>query len=198
MKEEVRIRHKQLMGIDSSCSPGQGNNAKTMGNDPRNLFQAPWRIGDIISLMISANFKKLVHGSYIKFEYIDEIHKSMRLDILYKNVIDEFLNEPIQNILDDIYDPGLLWLTSSYYVKKYGYDIIPKLNWDKKIYEGPELEWGKYVIFAPLVDASYNIERNMSDSDLPYIGGSSCGRGEGMYLRINQRTAISNEQSEII
>ena len=109
MREEIRIRHKQLMGIAPSCAPGQGNNAKTMGNDPRNLFQAPWRIGDVISLMISANFKKRVHGSYIKFEYVDEIHKSMRLDILYKDVINEFLEEPIENLQDDIYDPGLLW-----------------------------------------------------------------------------------------
>jgi hypothetical protein len=162
MREEIRIRHKQLMGIDPSCAPGQGNNAKTMGNDPRNLFQAPWRIGDIISLMISANFKKRVHGSYIKFEYVDEIHKSMRLDILYKDVINEFLEEPIKNIQDDIYDPGLLWLTSPYYVKKYGYDIIPTLQWDKEEYSGPELSWGNYVVFSPLMDAQYNLERNMS------------------------------------
>ena len=59
--------------------------------------------------MISANFKKLVNGSYIKFEYVDELHKSMRLDILYKNVVNEFLDESI-NEFDDVYDPGLLWL----------------------------------------------------------------------------------------
>ena len=71
------------------------------------------------------NFKKLVNGSYIKFEYVDEVHKSMRLDILYKNVINEFLDVRL-NDFDDVYDPGLLWLSSPYYVKKYGYDIIPK------------------------------------------------------------------------
>jgi len=43
-----------------------------------------------------------------------------------------------------------------------------------------------------------NIERYMYDSDLPYIGGSSCGKGEGMYLRINQRTGVSAKQAGII
>ena len=162
MREEIRIRHKQFLGIDPTHPPGQGNNKDTMGNDPRKLFQASWRIGDIVSLMISANFKKLVHGSYIKFEYVDELHKSMRLDILYKNVINEFLNETKDKI-DDVYDPGLLWLTSPYYVKMYGYDIIPELNWDDEEYEGPNLEKGKYVVFAPLIDATYNLERNMSN-----------------------------------
>ena len=162
MREEIRIRHKQFMGIDPTHPPGQGNNKDTMGNDPRKIFQAPWRIGDIVSLMISANFKKLVNGSYIKFEYVDEVHKSMRLDILYKNVINEFLDVRL-NDFDDVYDPGLLWLSSPYYVKKYGYDIIPKLHWDDDVYEGPDLEKRKYVVFAPLTNATYNLERNMSN-----------------------------------
>ena len=46
--------------------------------------------------------------------------------------------------IDDVYDPGLLWLTSPYYVKMYGYDIIPELNWDDEEYEGPNLEKRKY------------------------------------------------------
>lgn len=161
MREEIRIKSKQLIGIDPSYPPGQGSNKDTMGNDPRKLFQAPWRIGDIVSLMISANFKKLIHGSYIKFEYVNELHKSMKLDVIYKDLVNEFVEQD-DTSLDDIYDPGLLWLTSPYYIKKYGYDIIPKLNWDKNIYEGPDLDWGKYVVFSPLVDAQYNIDRNMS------------------------------------
>ena len=42
MREEIRIRHKQFMGIDPTHPPGQGNNKDTMGNDPRKIFQAPW------------------------------------------------------------------------------------------------------------------------------------------------------------
>ena len=30
-----------------------------------------------------------------------------------------------------------------------------------EIYSGPELDWGKYIVFSPLFDANYNIARNM-------------------------------------
>jgi len=169
MREEIRIRSTQILGIDPSYPPGQGTNKETMGNDPRKQNQVPWRIGDLVSLMICANFKKIIHGSYIKFEYEDDIHKSMRADIIYKNVVNEFIQKEKNEVFDDIYDPGLMWLASPYYVKKYGYDIIPKLNWDKELYEGEELPWNDYVVFAPLMNASYNLERNMSLGFVEYL-----------------------------
>ena len=42
-----------------------------------------YSIGDFVSLMISANFKKKVHNSYIKFEYNDIVHKSLKVDIIF-------------------------------------------------------------------------------------------------------------------
>ena len=82
MRETIRIRHMQIMGINAQNWPMEIKSTQdshnNMGNNPRKLSQKPWRIGDFVSLMISANFKKKVHNSYIKFEYNDIVHKSLK------------------------------------------------------------------------------------------------------------------------
>tara|TARA_B100001939_G_scaffold344450_1_gene358890 strand:- start:555 stop:1490 length:936 start_codon:yes stop_codon:yes gene_type:complete len=163
MRETIRIRDMQIVGINPAYLPGQDGNS--WGNDPTNVFQSPWRIGDFISLMISANFKKKVHNSYIKFEYEHKIPKSLKAHIIFKNVVDEFINygDKTNEKFDDIYDPGLLWLSTPYYVKKYGYEIMPIYNWDKNEYHGGEYPWGEYVLFSPLMGwSTYNRERTMT------------------------------------
>ena len=205
MREEIRIRYKQIMGINPAHAPGQGENEKTMGNDPRNMHQAPWRIGDLVSLMICANFKKLVNNSYIKYEYVDELHKSMRADIIFKNVINEtilHIDDEAKGDFSDVYDPGLLWLAAPYYVKTYGYDIIPELNWDDDEYDGPDLPKGEYIIFCPLTDAQYNLERNMSQE----LVESMCLKlkekfGDSLYVIVNpnnEKLVDSNNINRII
>ena len=169
MRETIRIRHMQIMGINAQNWPMEIKSTQdshnNMGNNPRKLSQKPWRIGDFVSLMISANFKKKVHNSYIKFEYNDIVHKSLKVDIIFKDVIDQFIEKFNDKNEDysDVYDPGILWLSTPYYVKKYGVDIIPILNWDKDEYGGDEFPWGEYVLFAPLLGwHKYDIERNMN------------------------------------
>ena len=163
MREKIRIRSMQIMGINPNSAPGYDNNGP--GNDPRKLSQGPWRIGDLVSLMICANFKKKVHNSHIKFEYNDPVHKSLKANIIFKNVVDEFIKnvDRKNERFYDVYDPGLLWLVSPYYVKKYGSEIIPELYWDKKEYNGDEYPWGEYVLFAPLMGwHKYDTQKGMT------------------------------------
>ena len=87
------------------------------------------------------------------------------LPLTAANVINEtilHIDDEVKGDFSDVYDPGLLWLAAPYYVKTYGYDIIPELNWDDDEYDGPDLPKGEYIIFCPLTDAQYNLERNMS------------------------------------
>ncbi|HWQ07942.1 MAG TPA: glycosyltransferase family 9 protein [Holophaga sp.] len=125
------------------------------------------RIGDLVALMMCAEYVKRFEGRRIIFQLMSRTHQSLKADILFKHTIDGILLEegPVYGLddpdLPDIYDPGPLWMASTYYHQRHGADIIPRLNLDPACYGGPELAWGSYVVFHPLFDPSYNTPRGM-------------------------------------
>lgn len=124
------------------------------------------RIGDLAATMICATYKKEIERREIAFEVVDELHKSLRADVLFADVIDQFFHNETQldpkNPAFEIYDPGVLWVVAPFYVREFGGAVIPKIKIDDAIYAGPDLDWGNYTVFCPLIDAQYNTPRNMS------------------------------------
>lgn len=134
-------------------------------------FQGPFskpqliRIGDFMSYMIMAQYQKTIKKKEIIFSLCEKTHKKFRADILFKNVFDEVYIDyiPVKEV-DEIFDAkedGDFWHRSPALVKEYGNKIIPFINFEKKYYNGPSLNWGKYIVFNPLFSAEYNVGRNM-------------------------------------
>jgi len=127
------------------------------------------RIGDFAALMIFANYLKIIENAKplffnlrSTFKYID---KSLNIKILFKNVIDYFIeyDEDCIGLPDALCrNSGVVWLTVPYLVGKYGHQIIPELNFDESLYTGPILDWKNYICFSPLFDGAYNSNRSMS------------------------------------
>jgi hypothetical protein len=128
------------------------------------------RVGDFVALMICANYKKTVEGYKIFFQLMDDCHKSLKVDVLYKNVIDEILltEGPGWGLRDpqaiEVYDPGPLWVASTYYHQVHGPSVMPRLHLDPAHYQGPELAWNSYLVFHPLFDPPYNGARGMEET----------------------------------
>ena len=141
-KHQILIKHHQFLQ--------KGNR----------IIDRPIKIGDLAATMICAQYKKIIEHKHISFQLIDDVHKNMRVEILFQDTIDVFLCEENSDI--EIYDPGILWVVAPYYVRNYGGQVIPRLNLVDEIYTGPKLDWGNYIVFSPLFDANYNIARNMN------------------------------------
>lgn len=126
------------------------------------------RIGDLAAVMICAEYKRQLEGCEVAFQLMDPVHRSLRADTLFRSTISKFLDSegPEYGMLDpeawEVYDPGLLWLASTHYYEKFGSRVIPQICVDDG-YTGPNLDWGKYVVFQPLFDPTYNTPRGMSE-----------------------------------
>jgi len=134
-------------------------------------FQGPFsnpgliRIGDFMSYMIMAQYQKTVKNKKIIFSLCEGTHKKFKADVLFQNLFDEVYVDyiPVKEV-DEIFDAeenGGFWHKSPKLVKKYGNKVIPFVNLDKSFYNGPELNWGEYIVFNPLFSAQYNVGRNM-------------------------------------
>lgn len=123
------------------------------------------RIGDLVGLMICAEYMKQYEGRRILFQLIDETHKKLKAEVLFKNTIDEIVTSegPSLGLGDpagpEIYDPGDLWIAATFYHARHGGQVVPRLCLDPTLYSGPEMDWGNYAIFSPLFDPPYNYPR---------------------------------------
>ena len=160
------------------------------------FIKAPMRIGDFCRSMVDVQYKKVIEHKYIHFEYTDPVHRSMKAHILFADTIDKWSYETIK---DDIwiYDGGHIDVTSNYYYRKYGNVVIPKVNFDYDEYNGPELDWGNYVVFSTLYfpdGMHYNVTRffdedfcnNLIDSLYDYYG-------DRLIVMSDQPERISND-----
>jgi len=160
--------------------------------DREKLFSSTIRIGDLAGLMICAQYKKIYEQKNIQFEYVDKVHKSLKAHVLFQNTVDTFLPEEYKGL--DIYDPGNIWVTAPYYYRKYGVTVLPKLTLEDSLFTGPNLDWGNYVVFAPLTDAEYTTERNMSRELVVSIIDSLWEKfGDNLIVITKDRTLIPNE-----
>lgn len=132
-------------------------------------FHQDIRIGDLIGVMIFANYLKkielyerLVYNLQSTMKHIDQ---SLNIEVLFSNVIDEFVvqsnqNHQINNI--EKRGVGCIWTTVPALVAKYGQQIIPNLHLDLSLYTGPnDLDWNNYICFSPLFNVTYNGQRQM-------------------------------------
>jgi len=154
--KRLRIRDTQLI-------------LKKGPNSTLSAVEIQLRIGDLVAMMLCAEYMKRHEGCHIAFQLIDGMHKSLKADVLFQNTLDEILTEegPECGLLDreapEIYDPGPLWVASTFYHERYGAEVVPRLNLDPAHYEGPEMDWGHYVLFSPLFDPPYNCARGMEE-----------------------------------
>ncbi len=128
--------------------------------EKKKLFSSTIRIGDLAGLMICAQYMKTFEHKVIHFEYLDKVHRLLKAHILFKKTIDQFLFDEYRGF--DIYDPGNIWVVAPYYVRRFGKEVLPTITLEASEYSGPELDWGQYIVFVPLMDAVYTTERNMS------------------------------------
>ncbi|MFQ6613743.1 MAG: hypothetical protein ACE5D1_02770 [Fidelibacterota bacterium] len=124
------------------------------------IISSTIRIGDLAGLMICAQYLKTFEHKKIHFEYLDNVHRNLKAHILFQQTVDRFVTEEYTGF--DIYDPGNIWVVAPYYVRRFGKRVLPTLTVDSAEYSGPELDWGNYIVFAPLTDARYNMACNMS------------------------------------
>jgi Tetratricopeptide repeat len=151
------VRHTQLFLRRMS-----GGSIQTM--------EALVRIGDLVALMICAEYMKKYENRRIVFQLIDKTHISMKAEVLFKDTIDEILTENVPNFGfgnpdgPEVYDPGSLWIASTFYHERYGGRVVPTLCLDPSQYRGPEMDWGRYAVFSPLFDPPYNRARGMEEA----------------------------------
>ena len=124
------------------------------------ILNYPMRIGDVCRTMICAKYKRVIEHKYVNFEYTDPLHQGMKMHILFDDCIDNFSEE----IVDDdiwIYDIGHPDVMSTYVIDKHGDVVMPNVNLNEDEYNGPEFDWGNYIVFSPLfiTDDIYNINR---------------------------------------
>ena len=151
-----RIRHSQLF---FRKGPGRAIY----------LMEGLIRIGDLVALMLCAEYAKQIEGRRIAFQLLDDTHKALRAEVLFSNTIDDLLTVegPGFGLQDpgalEIFDPGPLWIAATHYHSKYGARLVPRLSFDPALYRGPELEWGSYAVFHPLFAPAYNEGRGMEE-----------------------------------
>jgi hypothetical protein len=132
-------------------------------------MEAMIRIGDLVAIMICAEYMKRYEGRGIVFQLMEESHKLLKADILFRDTIDEIVTTegPGFGLEDpeslEIYDPGPLWIASTYYHERFGAQVVPRLTFDAAQYQGPTMDWGNYAVFHPLFDPPYNQPRGMDD-----------------------------------
>lgn len=155
------------------------------------------RIGDLVALMVCAEYMKRFEGRRILFQLMSRTHQSLKADILFKSTIDGILTEegPVYGLdnpdLPDIYDPGPLWMASTCYHQRHGAAVVPRLNLDPAHYHGPELAWGSYVVFHPLFDPPYNTPRGM---DAAFVN-AFCDR---LTAALGERALVITDQPDRI
>lgn len=151
------------------------------------------RIGDLVALMICAEYVKRYEGRRIVFQLMDETHKALKADVLFKDTIDQIVTVEGPNFgLSDpagpeVYDPGDLWIATTFYHARYGGLVVPKLNLDPTHYKGPDLMWGTYAIFSPLFDPPYNEPRGMDEAFV----NEFCER---LYDALGERAIVITDQ----
>jgi hypothetical protein len=157
VKKRIRIRHHQM-----HLQKGPGNAISSV--------DVLVRMGDLVALMICAEYMKRYEDCRIVFQLMDKTHMALKAEVLFKGTIDEILTDEGTNCglqnpeLPEIYDPGPLWIASTFYHQRYGADVVPRLCLDPTHYQGPEMDWGNYVVFHPLFDPPYNKPRGMEES----------------------------------
>ncbi len=133
-------------------------------------FELVIRMGDLVAMMICAQYMKTFEGRSIVFQLMDETHKRMRADVLFRDLIDEVRTEEGPEMdfgnpaVPEVYDPGPLWVASTFYHQRHGGRVIPHLALDPAVYTGPPLPEGPYLVFHPLFDPAYNKPRGMHDA----------------------------------
>jgi len=155
------------------------------------------RIGDLVGLMICAEYMKQYEGRRILFQLIDETHKKLKAEVLFKNTIDEIVTSegPSLGLGDpagpEIYDPGDLWIAATFYHARHGGQVVPRLCLDPTLYSGPEMDWGNYAIFSPLFDPPYNYPRGMADAFV----NAFCDK---LYDSLGERVIVITDRPERI
>ncbi|HJV22380.1 MAG TPA: glycosyltransferase family 9 protein [Holophagaceae bacterium] len=125
------------------------------------------RMGDLVALMICAEQLKRVEGHRIAFQLMDEGHKALRADVLFKDTLDDILTTegPGYGLEDpgapELVDPGPLWIAATHHHGRHGGLVVPRLHFDPAVYQGPPLPEGPFVVFHPLFDPPYNKARGM-------------------------------------
>ena len=165
----------------------------------RNIEVAQWviRIGDLVGLMICAEYMKRYEDRRIVFQLMDDTHKNLKADVLFKNTIDEIVTveSPDFGFGDpegpEVYDPGNLWIAATFYHARYGGQVVPRLCLDPSQYSGPDLEWGNYAIFSPLFDPPYNKPRGMEETFVNEL----CDK---LYDALGERAIVVTNQPEKI
>ena len=135
-------------------------NGELRGRSYNKLVFSPNRMGDVLATMIHAEYKKKVHGCYIQMVLESDLHKRMKIDVLFKDIVDEWLPKH-DGILHNVYSPDPLWVSTQTLFNKFGLDVLPNINLDKTIYTGPELP-DEYIIFSPIFDCDYIPGKNMN------------------------------------
>jgi hypothetical protein len=136
------------------------------------------RIGDLVALMICAEYFKRIEGHRIAFQLMDPTHRALKADVLFADTIDDLLTEegPGYGMLDpatpELHDPGPLWIAATHYHARHGGRVVPRLNLDPARYGGPPLPGAPFVVFHPLFDPPYNAARGMS----PAFVNALCGK----------------------
>jgi len=161
------------------------------------VMEAVVRIGDLVGLMICAEYMKRFEGCRIVFQLIDKTHKNLKADVLFQSTIDQIVTfegsnfgfEGSEGI--EPYDPGNLWMASSYYHQRHGGLVLPRLSLDPAHYTGPEMAWGTYAVFSPLFDPSYNKPRGMEESFV----NEFC---EKLYAALGDRAIVITDQPQKI
>lgn len=126
------------------------------------------RIGDLVALMICAEYLKRIEGHRIAFQLMDPVHRALKAEVLFAGTVDEILTEegPSYGLLDpsaaELHDPGPLWIAATHYHGRHGGAVVPRLNLDPAHYTGPALPEAPFVVFHPLFDPPYNEARGMS------------------------------------
>lgn len=180
MGKAIRIRHRLLhFEKRADCSLG--------------AVEMALRMGDLVAMMLCAGYMKRHEGCRVVFQLMDEIHKCMKAEVLFRDLIDEVLTEEGPNFglldpeLPEIYDPGPLWSAATFYYRKFGGSIVPRLCLDPAHYQGPEMPWGEYIVFHPLFDPQYNTARGMSDAFVNNLCDRLHGAFGGRVLVITDR-----------
>ncbi len=156
------------------------------------------RIGDLVGLMIFANYLRVIENEqnllFNKHSIKQYIHDSLNVEVLFKNVIDVFvdIDRKDNNVDSIIRGSGCLWITIPQLLDKYGHQILPELNIDSKYYNGPDWSWGKHIVFSPLFSPRYNMPRQMNET--------FCNRLiDDLYNKYSDRLiVITNEPHKVI
>jgi len=120
-----------------------------------------FRIGDIAAYMIYANYLKKIEHKRLVFDYVNPLHRQLKLDVLFHKIIDQFVDYEYSEMPPHNTPP--LWVAIPHLVKQYGNQIIPAPTFEHSLYAGEMLDWENYIIFNPLFDVEYNQPREMND-----------------------------------